>query len=112
MFKISGFFFIFIAVLCAILLFQTSQSVQTLEGELADILEVNQKEKDNIRVLTTEWDYLNSPENLEKFIEGGALEKIHSSSSGRQVFKTIDAGFKVIPPQKPSYVGYVEGEAR
>lgn len=107
MFRLSGFFFIFIAVFCAVLLFQTSQSVQSLEGDLADILKVNQKEKDNIRVLSTEWDYLNSPQNLEKFIKNQNENNLkHGVSKPDYKSQSKDV---VVPKHKPSFVRYGGG---
>jgi len=107
MFRLSGFFFIFIAVFCAILLFQTSQSVQSLEGDLADIVEVNQREKDNIRVLSTEWDYLNSPQNLEKLI------KIQNENNLKQGVSSPDYKSQskdvAVPKHKPSFIRYSGG---
>ncbi len=74
MFRLSGLFFIVIAIFCGVLLFQTSQSVQSREDELANIEEKNIKEEEEIRVLTTEWDYLNSPQRLENIISGVELQ--------------------------------------
>lgn len=74
MFKLSGFIFLFTAIFCGVLLFETSQSVQSLESELAAIQSQNQKEKDEIRVLATEWDFLNRPQRLEGFVNG-TIEK-------------------------------------
>lgn len=93
MIRLSGIFFVFIAVLCAVLLFQTSQSVQSLEDELQDIEAVNKREKEEIRVLSAEWDYLNNPARLEKIIQEktGLQNEIHPL-------------IKVKPTQKPKYI--------
>jgi len=108
MFRLSGFLFIFIAVFCAVLLFQTSQSVQSLEGDLAEIVEINQREKDNIRVLSTEWDYLNSPQNLEKLIGGHDVVPLkHGASNSNQ---DSQGAVVITPKHKPAFIRYSEGE--
>lgn len=66
MFKVSGLFCLAMSVVMGALLFQTSQSVQRTEQELAEARDQEALEKDSLRVLTAEWDYLNRPERLEK----------------------------------------------
>lgn len=105
MFRLSGLFFILIAVFCAVLLFQTSQSVQRLEDELAAIEEKNAKEKDEIRVLATEWDYLNSPQRLENIISGAELQS--SVDYITEAEKIPQPAAPVIPKHKPSFINYV-----
>lgn len=101
MFKPSGLFFIFIAVLCGVLLFKTSQSVQSLERNLEDIEETNQKEIDEIRVLATEWDYLNSPQRLEGLVSDSG-QSLQSSEEG---LKENSASYMpIIPQHKPSFI--------
>ena len=66
MFRLSGLLLIGFAVFVGSLLFETSQSVQRAEQELADIERALKEEGESHRVLTAEWDYLNRPERLEK----------------------------------------------
>lgn len=108
MFRLSGFFFIFIAVLCGVLLFQTSQSVQTLESELAVIVEKNQTEKDEIRVLSTEWDYLNSPQRLESLVWDQALQPMINYTS--EAHKIPEPSIVMIPKRKPALIHYEGGQ--
>ncbi len=101
MFKISGLFFVLIALLCGVLLFKTSQSVQGLESRLASIEEINQKEKDEIRVLATEWDYLNSPQRLESLVSEG----VQSLQSSEEAFKKNTNAFTpAVPTRKPDLI--------
>lgn len=53
------------AVLSGALLIWTAQSVQTNEQDLQSLKAAIQSEKETIRVLETEWDYLNQPQRLE-----------------------------------------------
>lgn len=104
MFRLSGLFFIFIAILCAVLLFQTSQSVQSLESDLAVISEENQKERDEIRVLATEWDYLNSPQRLESLVRGEELQSTINFATGSD--KIPEPPQVIIPEHKPILIEY------
>ncbi len=54
-----------LAVLAGALLLHTSQSVQKAEEELAAITAAARSEQDSIRVLKTEWAFLNNPGRLE-----------------------------------------------
>jgi hypothetical protein len=66
MFRISSLLFLAIAILTGSLLFNTSQSVQRAELDLAAVEDKIASEKESLRVLSAEWDYLNRPERLEK----------------------------------------------
>lgn len=65
-FRISNFLFLLLAVCCGVLLFWTSQAVQQKEELLASTQKKLTEEKETIRVLSVEWDYLNRPQRLEK----------------------------------------------
>lgn len=54
-----------LAVLAGSMLLQTSQNVQQSEAELAAITADVNRENDSIRILKTEWAFLNSPGRLE-----------------------------------------------
>lgn len=54
-----------VAGLAGLLLFQTSQNVQQAEDKLRITRESLAKEQDSMRVLQTEWDYLNRPDRIE-----------------------------------------------
>lgn len=47
-------------------LFHVSQAVQELEKENREMTRIINSEKEGIRVLSAEWDYLNQPERLER----------------------------------------------
>ena len=66
MFRLSGLLCLGIAIAAGALLFQTSQSVQRAEYELSQAQGHVGTEKESLRILTAEWDYLNRPERLEK----------------------------------------------
>jgi cell division protein FtsL len=54
-----------VAGIAGFLLFQTSQNVQQAEDKLRVTHEKLAKEEDAMRVLETEWDYLNRPDRIE-----------------------------------------------
>ncbi len=64
--KIRTFVIFALASLAGAALLHTSQSVQRAEEEMAVINAEIEKERDAIRVLNAEWEYLNRPERLEK----------------------------------------------
>lgn len=66
MFRLSGLLCLGLAILSGSLLFQTSQSVQRAEQDLSEAQNQVNTEKESLRILTAEWDYLNRPERLEK----------------------------------------------
>ncbi len=66
MFKVSGLLCLVLAIGTGTLLFHTSQSVQNAEQNLMDVRNDVVTEKESLRILSAEWDYLNCPERLEK----------------------------------------------
>ena len=92
------------AVAAATLLFWTSQSVQQKERQLAALQADTQKEEQTIRVLRTEWDYLNRPERLETLahqylgMDREKTDQIIPSSS-----ELPSAAAPVVPKPKPSF---------
>jgi len=83
--KISHNIFCLIAIWTVGLLFWTSQSVQKAERELRSLKQSSYSEMEMVRVLSSEWDYLNRPERLEQLakeyltIEHIGTEKILTS---------------------------------
>jgi hypothetical protein len=55
-----------LAVLCSVVLFYTSQRVTDGREKIATLDAATEKENESIRVLETEWSYLNQPDRLEK----------------------------------------------
>ena len=104
MFRISSLFFVVVAVVAGTLLFQTSQSVQRLEGDLHDVTQDVGHEKESLRILGAEWDYLNRPERLEKLtLENLDMDAVHAEktdfiSNGAAV---PEPDVPVLPPVKP-----------
>lgn len=66
LFRISTILTLLIAAVFGILLFWTSQDVQKQERELAKAKAALTQEREAIRVLSVEWDYLNRPQRLEE----------------------------------------------
>ena len=104
MFRISSLFFVVVAVVAGTLLFQTSQSVQRLEGDLHEVTQDVGHEKESLRILGAEWDYLNRPERLEKLtLENLDMDAVHAEktdfiSNGAAV---PEPEIPVLPPVKP-----------
>ncbi len=65
-FRISNILSFSLATLFGVLLFWTSQAVQTKEDKLKDLKKELTTQKEASRVLGVEWDYLNRPQRLEK----------------------------------------------
>ena len=118
MFRLSGFFFLFIAVGCGALLFWTSQSVQRAEQRLVKVQQSNDAEQETLRVLSAEWDYLNRPERLETLTLGNlGMENTHVDdgdfvNASEAIPQPI---VPVLPKMKPAFlrdVSISKGEGR
>lgn len=108
MFRLSGVFFLVVAVACGSLLFLTSQSVQRAEQKLSKIKQSNEAEIETLRVLSAEWDYLNRPERLEQLTLGNLdmEDALVQDDSFVDASEEIPQPIKpVIPKIKPIYVG-------
>lgn len=64
--RISNVLIFLTAIVFGVMLFSTSQAVQKKERELAKDKTALMQERETIRVLSVEWDYLNRPQRLEK----------------------------------------------
>jgi hypothetical protein len=64
-FRISSLLSLLCAILFGVLLFWTSQAVQTQENRLENAKAELAHETETVRVLAVEWDYLNRPQRLE-----------------------------------------------
>ncbi len=69
LFRISNILLLCVAACFGALLFRTSQSVQGAEDRLAELRQGIRQEKETIRVLGAEWDYLNRPQRLEELAD-------------------------------------------
>jgi len=96
----SRLLFIVIACGCAVLLFQTSQSVQNAEAELAKLERENTYQHDSIQVLSAEWDYLNNPVRLERLI------RIKQQENERELSPLFHQPVSntVMPAHKPPFI--------
>ncbi len=66
--RLSTFATIVLSVLAGGALFWVSQQVQLLEHEQRQLKQEITGQKEGIRVLDAEWDYLNRPERLEELV--------------------------------------------
>jgi len=87
------------------ILFWTSQSVQDVERSLAKEKRAISREKETIRVLSTEWDYLNRPQRLERLAkEGIGMEE--KSIEGQAIIRDVSSipvpVVPVMPGVKPA----------
>ena len=101
--RISTILFLIMAGAAGFFLFQTSQDVQVKERELSGMKQAIQKEKESIRVLEAEWDYLNRPDRLEELARQHlkmvpAEPEILVKDSG----DIPQGGVPVIPKTKPA----------
>ncbi len=64
--RISALFSLVSAIFAGAMLYSVSQEVHRAEGEVASFEVKIKSEKDAIRTLHAEWDYLNHPARLEK----------------------------------------------
>lgn len=67
--RISSIMILSVAIGAGLVLFQTSQNVQRAESRLHTIEESLVKERETVRVLETEWDYLNRPDRIEELAQ-------------------------------------------
>lgn len=66
LFRISNILSFSCATLFGVLLFWTSQAVQTKEDTLKELKKELSHQQEASKVLSVEWDYLNRPQRLEK----------------------------------------------
>lgn len=86
LFRISNLLSLMLATFFGVLLFWTSQSVQTKENELAKAKKNLSHEQETVRVLSVEWDYLNRPQRLEKL----ASEQLGMQApGGEEMVRTV-----------------------
>ena len=103
LFRISNILLLCVAAGLGALLFRTSQSVQGAEDRLADQTLSVRQERESIRVLDAEWDYLNRPQRLEELADkylkvapAGAVNFVDSAGS------IPEPATPVIPSSKPA----------
>ncbi len=110
MIKISHCIVCVMAIWTAVLLFWTSQSVQKTERELKKLKQSNYSEFEMVRVLSSEWDYLNRPNRLEKLAdEFLSVDRVKSSdknflTSTELIENTIVPAVPIVPQSKPQKI--------
>ncbi len=110
MFRLSGLFSVALAVLCAGALFWTSQSVQRAEFQLSNAAQSNEAEKETLRVLSAEWDYLNRPERLEALtLNNLDMDEAHAKGDNfLDISEDIpEPVVPVLPKIKPDFLQHV-----
>lgn len=102
--RISTIVTLMMAAGAGFILFQTSQNVQRSEDRLHDVREALSKEQETVRVLETEWDYLNRPDRIED------LARQHLKMSSPDLAALVkdgknipEPGQAVLPPRKPVF---------
>ena len=114
MFKISGLLSIAVTFVFGAMLFWTSQAVQDVERNLAQNKNAIEREKESIRVLSTEWDYLNRPQRLERLaVEGIGMEDVDGGDVGvvSDISEIPEPVMPAIPSIKPASLMRIEPAA-
>lgn len=101
--RLRTIFVFLLAGLSGALLLHTSQNVHNTEGDLERLVADVNREKESIRLLRTEWAYLNSPPRLEKL----ANQYLGLSPSDPALIKTDG---KDIPSKLPAPVPEIEAQ--
>lgn len=100
--RISSLFHLALAFFFGAVLFWTSQSVQDKERHISEKRSILAQEQESIRVLSTEWDYLNSPLRLEKLATQGVGMDEVVDDDGVGIVSKVDAIPEPIRPIMPS----------
>ncbi len=107
-FRISNILSLLLATFFGVLLFWTSQSVQTKEDALAEARKSLSHEQETLRVLSVEWDYLNRPQRLEKL----AAEQLGMQpAGGKEMVKTVNDIPEPLPFEEEGYTQPVSFDA-
>lgn len=97
MIRYTAPFFLGTVAGCAAFLFWTSQSVQQAQDRLADVKAGLAQEKQSLRVLRAEWDYLSRPDRLEAL----ARQYLDLSPPTQEgLIASLDA-LRPLPPEEP-----------
>lgn len=115
MFRLSGLLSLAIAFFFGAVLFWTSQSVQDTERSIKGKKTILSQEKETIRVLSTEWDYLNRPQRLEELaVEGvGMGDDVPDDAVGivSDVNQIPEPIVLVMPDIKPASLSNIQSAA-
>lgn len=103
-FRLSTLLSLSAAAMAGFILFQTSQNVQDAEGRLRSVQTALSKEQESMRVLETEWDYLNRPDRLEELAQQYLKMKAQSPASLVSDSSDLpETGAPALPKRKPAF---------
>ena len=107
MFRLSGLVSIAIAGVLGGALFWTSQSVQRVQDDLAEKRQARSHEEESLRVLDSEWSYLNRPDRIEALISGRDdlnTEQQEAPVVLQNASAVPEPVIPAIPMMKPKYI--------
>lgn len=102
--RISTMIVLAVAAGCGFTLFQTSQNVQQAESRYRGIESGLNKEKEAIRVLEAEWDYLNRPDRIEALVKGHLDMAVPQPRALVRDSGDVPDNATPIPARKPSQI--------
>lgn len=104
--RLRTVFVYLLAVLAGALLLHTSQNVQKEEERLAAISAEANREKESIRVLKTEWAYLNNPGRLEtlarKYLKLAPPDPARVAAEGEEIPAKLSPPAEAPPGETPT----------
>ncbi len=113
--RISSIFHLALAFFFGAILFWTSQSVQDKERHIYEARNMLAQEQETIRVLSTEWDYLNSPIRLEKLAKQGVGMDETANENGIGIVSKVgeipEPIAPIVPTIKPASLVRIEPAA-
>lgn len=102
--RVSTMIVLAVAAGCGFTLFQTSQNVQQAENRYRGIQAGLNKEKEAIRVLEAEWDYLNRPDRIEALVKGHLDMAVPQPRALVRDSGDVPDNTMPIPAHKPSQI--------
>lgn len=102
--RLSTFMAISLSAVAGTFLFSTAQKVQQTQEYLTLKKVKVEQEKQAIRVLQAEWDYLNRPDRLEALVERNLeLIPVDSDAVRADAANLPDVRLPIIPARKPDF---------
>lgn len=102
--RLSTIMAITLASVSGTFLFSTAQKVQQSEDHLRRTAARLEQEKQSIRVLRAEWDYLNRPDRLEALVERNLeLIPVDPESVRADAADLPETHSPLMPPRKPAF---------
>lgn len=106
--RISGLLSLSAAFGFGAVLFVVSQSVQRAENQLESLHSVIEQERESVEVLSVEWDYLNSPQRLERIAEKLGMRAAFSDQILGHTNSIPEPIIIAPPPVKPQIIPVVQ----